>query len=179
MTHRHYALALLALGLASASLAATADDALHAIVTIALERAIAIPPDSATVRLQYGHTVAMNAVEDFDPYCVFELETVSASPQTVQPGQYQVASIQRRIQDFSGMPLMPMTSVTGAFGGDDGPSQIYYVTEFRLKSDTDRRVRSLRCESNQISIPAPSQHHLSLSEMKSATGDYFDFESVR
>lgn len=146
---------------------------------IRINEALTVPAGYATVRLQAGRTVAMNAVQEFDPYCILELDTVSERPQIVRPGRHEVVAIQKRIQDFSGMPINPMVGMGSPAGGDDGPSQIYYVTEFRLKPGGEPRVRSLRCESNQVSIPSPRQHHLSLADMRQAVGRYIDFVPVR
>ncbi len=54
---------------------------------------LTIPPESATLRLQYGKPVTRNAVQEYDPFCVFEINTVSDSPQTVRPDTLQVTRI--------------------------------------------------------------------------------------
>lgn len=145
----------------------------YAGLAVQLREPITVPAGSATVRVQNGKTVAMNAVQEFDPYCIFELDTVRDKPQPVQPGWFDVTKVEQRIQDFSGMPVMPTIGMLGPFYSGGGPSQIYYVTQFYLKSDTDPRIRSLRCESNQIGIPAPAQHFLTAAELKQAMGGYF------
>ncbi|MDR3393691.1 MAG: hypothetical protein P4L70_01685 [Parasulfuritortus sp.] len=178
MNFRTSALALIALGLAAGCQSAPTRSDVFGLSALQLNQTLTIPAGAATVRLQNGQTIATNAVQEFDPYCVFELETVSEAPQSVQPGRFTITSIERRVQDFSGMPVVPNAGVLGPYG-DDGPSQVYYVTLFHLKSDADRRVRSLRCESNQVSIPGPSQRYLSLHEMQGAVGDYFSFELPR
>jgi hypothetical protein len=147
-------------------------------MTIRLLEPLTIPGGYATVRLQSGRTAAPTAVQDTEPYCVFELDTVSAAPQTVSPGRFEVTSTEKRIQDFGGTPVMPSIGLSGLYG-HDGPSHIYYVTEFHLRSAEDRRVRSLSCQSDQSSIPGPAQHHLTLAEMKQAAGAYFDFDLPR
>jgi hypothetical protein len=143
---------------------------------IGLQHALTIPPDSATVRLQFGHTVASNAVQDTEPYCIFELSTVSEAAQPVSPERFRVTQVEQRIQDFPGMPVSPTVGMLGLFGRGSGPSQVYYVTEFRLDAGQNGHVRSLRCESNQSSLSPPRQKHLTLDEMRGAVGDYFSFD---
>jgi len=146
---------------------------------IGLEQTLTVPAGSATVRLQFGHPVASNAVQDTEPYCIFELDTVRDAPLPGAPGRFEVARVERRIQDFAGMPVSPNVGMLGLFGRGGGPSQVYYVTEFRLNSDRNSPVRSLSCQSNQISYPPQQQRHLALSEMQGAVGNYFSFELPR
>jgi hypothetical protein len=145
-------------------------------MNIVLGRTLTVPANSATVRLQFGRTVASNAVQDTEPYCIFELNTVRDVPQPLAPERFDVIRIERRIQDFSGMPVAPMQ---GLFGRDEGPSQIYFITEFHLNAGKNGNVRSLSCQSNQSSLTPPQQRHLSLQEMQGAVGDYFSFEPPR
>ncbi len=143
---------------------------------ISLEQTLTIPAGSATVRLQFGQPVASNAVQDSEPYCIFELASVRDLPQSVSPDHFAVARVERRIQDFAGMPVAPTVGMLGLFGRGNGPSQVYYVTEFRLNSDRNSLVRGLSCQSNQISYPLQQQRHLTLSEMQGALGAYFSFD---
>ncbi|MFA5081411.1 MAG: hypothetical protein WC474_02555 [Hydrogenophilaceae bacterium] len=142
-------------------------------LTVGLERALVIPPGEATVRLQYGHPVARNGVQEYDPYCILELGTVAAAAQTVPPASFRITRSQRRVEAFSGMPVMPGPS----FGGDDGgPSQMYFITEFRLHSDAQPDVRSLTCQHDQGAAGVGIPRHLTLAEMRQALGGYFVFD---
>ncbi|MDD4880469.1 MAG: hypothetical protein PHX10_02735 [Gallionellaceae bacterium] len=142
-------------------------------LTVSLERALAIPPGEATVRLQYGHTVARNGVQETDPYCILELGTVSDAAQTVPPGSFRITRSQRRVEAFSGMPVMFAPLFGGGIGEDGGPSQIYYITEFRLHSDAQPDVRSLTCQHDQGTGGVGIPRHLTLAEMRQALGGYF------
>lgn len=57
---------------------------------VQLKRPLTIEPDAATVRLQYGRIVPRNSVQEYDPFCVVELDTVRAEAQTLQPGRFEV-----------------------------------------------------------------------------------------
>ncbi len=74
--------------------------------TLTLLSAIAIPAESATVRLQYGRVTAMNAVQEQDPFCILEVEAVLPEPQTLSPGRFAVNPPRQSQESFSGMPVL-------------------------------------------------------------------------
>ena len=43
---------------------------------VQLNRPLTIEPGAATVRLQYGQIVPRNSVQEHDPFCMVELDTV-------------------------------------------------------------------------------------------------------
>lgn len=150
-----------------------ADDVFPGGTRIRLERPLTIPADSATVRLQFGHVVASNAVQETEPYCIFEVNDVGTTPNTVAAGEFQVVAVERRVQDFSGMPMSPYMNPLAGWGRDS-PSQMYFITRFQLHSAQQPGVRSLSCQSNQINIG--SRHFLGLGEMRQAVGSYFSWQ---
>lgn len=135
---------------------------------------LAIPPESATVRLQYGHPVARNAVQEHDPFCIFELETVADSTQTVQPDRFRILDVAQVIDSISATSLPGPIRVSFS---DRRPSHLYFKTRFRLASEQQPRVRMLTCMSNQF---APGNEHrmrhLTLQEMRDALGTGFRLE---
>lgn len=138
-----------------------------------LHQAVTIPAGAATLRLQYGRATASNAVQEQDPFCIFEIETVSATPQSVPPGSFPITDISRSATAFSGMPALGFAP---SFRNDDGPSQIYYKTVFRL-ADAHGSVRALACMSNQnTSGNAPFMRHLTPAEIRGALGQDFTLE---
>jgi hypothetical protein len=173
-------------GLLIGSLAACSNlgpDLNQASGALQLHENLQIPPDSASVRLQYGRIVARNAVQEQDPFCVFEVEQVSTQPQTVTPGRFRIAHLIRSIESFAGMPVLP-NAWPGAMnrrvslGGDDSPTHIYYKTTFRLAPETPQdpapQVRSLSCMSNQNAPGnAALMRHLTLAEIRAALGGWF------
>lgn len=160
------------------------DRALAELGLLHLRSAIEIEPNAATARLQYGRIVARNGVQEQDPFCVFEIDTVSEKVQTVPPGRFRISGITRSIETFAGMPVMPQfgqfwptrMNLRVGFGDDDSPTHIYYKTTFRL-TDTEQhgqpQVRSLSCMSNQNAPGnAAIMRHLTMAEIRSALGDW-------
>lgn len=144
---------------------------------LVLNQPLAIPPDAATVRLQYGRVVAFNAVQEHDPFCVFELDTVADKEQAVRPGRFDITRVGRSIETFAGMPVMPFFRLVrvGLGDSDGGPSHIYYKTTFRLRDDA-QPVRALTCMSNQMAPGIPIMRHLTLAEIRQALGGIMTLE---
>lgn len=134
-----------------------------------LNRPLTIPADAATVRLQYGQMVPRNSVQEHDPFCVVELETVGTEPQTLQPGRFEVWRVTRSISPIavSASPWIRMAQVDS-----DTPSFLYFITAFRLRDATQPNLRGMTCAWNQM---APGNQglmrHLTLDEIRSALGD--------
>jgi hypothetical protein len=167
--------ALLLAGCASSPNMTAATDSAR----LLLLNALTIPPESATLRLQYGHPVARNAVQEYDPFCVFEINTVSDSPQIVHPDTFQITRIGYRVDtiaDAAAALPWPVT-LRVAFADDDRPSHIYYKTLFWLRSEAQPGVRLLTCMHNQ-NLPGvyPFMRHLTLAEIRAALGARFRLE---
>ncbi len=147
--------------------------------SLQLRETLRIEPNAATARLQYGRIVARNAVQEQDPFCVFEIDSVRPETQTVAPGTFRIISIAQSVETFAGMPVFPTPWRVRrvAFGDDDGPTNIYYKTSFRLmdtRPDATTSVRALTCMSNQNAPGnANFMRHLTLPEIRAALGDWF------
>jgi hypothetical protein len=166
-----YLFVLLALAACS-----SAPEAAHPTGRLSLQAPITIPAGAATLRLQYGRVTAFNAVQEQDPFCVFELETVREQPQPVAPGSFDILSINRSVETFAGMPVLPFRTMRVGLGQDDGgPSQIYYKTAFRLASNP-QQARALTCMSNQYMPGIAIMRHLTLQEMRDALGGLFTLD---
>ncbi len=141
--------------------------------SVQLHRPLTIPPEAATVRLQYGRIVPRNSVQEQDPFCVVELDTVGNAPQTLQPGHFDVMQVTRSISPvLAGGAHSPFVKARLVF--DDGdPSFLYYITTFRLRDHAQPNLRMMTCAWNQM---APGNRalmrHLSLAEIRSALGDW-------
>lgn len=139
---------------------------------VQLNRPLTIEPDAATVRLQYGRIVPRNSVQEHDPFCVVELETVRTEPQTLQPGRFEVWRVSRSVSPITVMVKSPL--MQARYIEDDGdPSFLYFITEFRLRDPAQPALRGMRCAWNQM---APGNRalmrHLTLNEIRWALGDW-------
>ncbi|MGA9993542.1 MAG: hypothetical protein WBP86_14590 [Thiobacillaceae bacterium] len=142
-------------------------------VRLTLNQPLEITPDSATVRLQYGHVVARNGVQEQDPYCIFELSTVAEVPQWVKPDEFSVTRVQRSISTIArGDSLRIGGLVRVSMDSDSaGPTNYYYKTEFLLHSDSQTNVLLMTCQSNQNYTPL--KRYLTVAEIRQALGNIF------
>ena len=138
-----------------------------------LNRPLTIPAGAATVRVQYGRIVPRNGVQDHDPFCVVELNTVRETPQTLAPGRFEVVRVSRNVSQWV-QRASPFRWV--GLGDDDRPSFLYFITEFQLRDPAQPDLRGMSCAWNQM---APGNRalmrHLSLPEIESALGDWIRF----
>jgi hypothetical protein len=152
--------------------------------SLQLREPLQIEPDAASARLQYGHIVARNAVQEQDPFCVFEIDTVRAEPQIVAPGRFHITAISRSIDTIAALPEVTsgwqIRRVRFGGGGDGPPTNIYYKTIFRLRDVTAQSptpVHALICMSNQNAPGNASRmRHLTLPEIRGALGAWFTLQ---
>jgi hypothetical protein len=139
-----------------------------------LERPLVIPAESATVRLQYGHVVPRNGVQEQDPFCMVELDTVSDAPQTLQPGRFEVLRVTRSVSTiFARAASMPLMKAQFANDYDGEPSFLYYITAFRLRDPAQPNLRGMTCAWNQMAPGnRPLMRHLNLDEIRGALGGW-------
>ncbi|MGO9444909.1 MAG: hypothetical protein ACLPXB_09045 [Thiobacillaceae bacterium] len=142
-------------------------------VRLILNQSLEIRSDSATVRLQYGHVVAPNGVQEQDPYCIFELSTVAGRPQWVKPDEFKVTDVERSISTIARADLFPMGGalIPVRIGSSGGPSDYYYKTAFYLHSDSQPSVFRMTCQSNQNYTP--QKRYLTVAEIRQALGSIF------
>lgn len=138
---------------------------------VQLKRPLTIEPGAATVRLQYGRVVPRNSVQEHDPFCVVELDTVRDEAQTLQPGQFVVWRVTRSVSTIAAA-ASPFVKA-GLFVDNSQPSFLYYKTEFRLRDAAQPNLRGMTCMWDQM---APGNQflmrHLALDEIRRAVGDW-------
>ncbi len=136
-----------------------------------LNQPLTIPRDAATVRLQYGTIVPRNGVQEYDAYCVVEVNTVRAEAQILQPGRFEVWRVTRRV-DTIAAAASPFIKASHAVD-DASPSFLYYKTEFHLRDAAQPDIRNMTCAWDQM---APGNRvlmrHLTLDEIRSALGGW-------
>ncbi|MHB0975392.1 MAG: hypothetical protein ACYC0P_14245 [Thiobacillus sp.] len=139
-----------------------------------LNRPLTIPAGAATVRLQYGHVVPRNGVQEQDPYCVVELDTVSDAPQTLQPGRFEVWRVTRSISPIAAAVKSPLVRVLHVDNDDPrDTSFLYYITAFRLRDPAQPNLRGMTCAWNQMAPGnLPLMRHLTLGEIRGALGGW-------
>lgn len=139
--------------------------------TVQLNQSLTIPAGAATVRLQYGRIVPRNSVQEHDPFCIVELETVAAEPQVLQPGRFDVWRVRRSVNPVTAAATSPLVKTGHDDDGD--PSFLYFVTEFRLRDPNQPALRGMRCAWNQMApVNRMLMRHLTLDEIRGAVGGW-------
>jgi len=141
---------------------------------VRLNRPLQIDPGAATVRLQYGRIVPRNSVQEQDPFCIVEVNTLSAETQTLQPGRFEVVRVTHNVSSITvaASPYINPGYRKVGFGGDS-PSFLYFITTFRLQDANQPNIRSMTCAWNQMAPGNRSlMRYLTLDEIRSALGDW-------
>lgn len=138
-------------------------------VAVVVEKPFDIPAGDATVRLQSGQIVARNSVQEQEPFCVLESLEVAAAPQRVEPDRFEVVRVVRSISSIADGMGWVSPAVRVRFGGDDGPSFLYFQTRFDLRSPRQPEIVRLTCMANQNAAGNSGRmRHLTLPEIRAA-----------
>jgi hypothetical protein len=133
-----------------------------------LKQELTIPAHSAHVDLQGGLAVSLGKLNQYHPYCRFDVQDVRETPQSVLPDEFLVKRVYRQITDVvakrSGLLRV------GRVSDEGGPTFMIYRTVFELKSARQPQVRRLTCE--HWDRPALGDH-LSLRQIRTALGEFF------
>lgn len=138
-----------------------------------LNQTLEVPANWATARLQFGRLVAFGSVQEQEPHCIFEINTVRPEPQRVEPDTFAVTRVQRSISDNSASSGFFIRS---AFADEARPTQMFYKTTFTLRSALQPGVLRLICQSDQYAAGISIPNHLTVAEIRQALGDIFTLE---
>lgn len=143
-------------------------------VALVLDTPLVIGPGEATLRLQSGRVVARNAVQEQEPFCVLESLRVLPDAQRVEPDRFAVTRVARSVSSIAEAAGPVADVVRVRFGGDDGPTFLYFKTEFTLHSPRQPDIVRLTCMVNQNAAGnAGAMRHLTLAEIRQAVAGYF------
>jgi len=129
---------------------------------ISLLKKVTIPANTAHIYFQGGVVSSPKATNQYHPFCRFEVNQLSEAAQIIMPNLYTL----KRIRSDYEVVSMPDTRL--------------YYTEFRLSSDKDKNVRSLKC--GQWARPDDSITYLTIKQMQDSLGSYMTIklpESVK
>lgn len=138
-----------------------------------LNKAIVIPGETASVHIQDGEpkTAYMNPVENYRPYCIFEVTTLLPTPRTINPDIFNVSRVVLDEEIVSLLPKLAslVTSAGGhGFYSSGGATAVVYATVMYLESETQPDVFRLSCQ--HWDDPALGEH-LSLQDIALALGE--------
>lgn len=134
---------------------------------LTLHQRLAIPINTARVYLQHGKLVSAEEVSRFYPSCWFTVNKVSDGKQFIEAGVYHVTSVNHYRRPF-GLGSIDGVRVAGPFVGGtfDRASEIDFITEMRMSSDTLPHVRRFMCKITDDSLG----RYLTLEDIRAALG---------
>lgn len=140
---------------------------------LVLNHALEIPANWATVRLQSGKIVAFGQVQEQEPHCIVEMDTVRSEPQRIEPDTFNIVRVQRSISQLAGASGF---FIRAAHASDTQPTQMFYRTTFILKSDKQPWVLRMACQSDQYAAGIGIPRQLSVPEIRRALGNILTLE---
>jgi hypothetical protein len=138
-----------------------------------LNQALEIPANWATARLQSGKVLAFGHVQEQEPHCIFEIASVRAEPQRIEPDIFTIIKVQRSVSELAAASGF---FIRAAFTDGNRPTQMFYKTTFMLKSDRQPGVLRMICQSDQHAAGMGIPRHLSVSEIRRALGNILTLE---
>ena len=142
---------------------------------LALNQAIEIPPDRATLRFQFGKVVP--SVHEYEPHCIFEVTTISEAPQRIKPDLFLITKVRSGSSIYAAQLSQPGIMHAGWMFDDTGPTHYYYKTEMFLRSERQPHVLMLTCQHVWVvGTDWSRQRPPTLAEMQQALGAYFTFK---
>jgi len=136
--------------------------------TLTLNRDLSIPPDRPGVYLQLGkQSDTLGPINQYTPYCRFELRSLSDTPRTVRPEKFMITRVHQETP-LAGVPSgFRLARVSSEATGE--PAYYIFATLLDLHSDTQPDVYRLDCRHYQY--PFVTARHLSVDEIRQALGD--------
>jgi hypothetical protein len=140
---------------------------------LVLNQPLEIPANWATARLQYGRQVPFGHVQEQEPHCIFEIDTVRAVPQRVEADVFAVTAVHRSVSELAAGHGFFMRS---ALADDDAPVPIFFKTTFMLRSEKQPGVLRMACQVGPYSDDIVEHRHLTVTEIRQALGSVFTLE---
>lgn len=137
-----------------------------------LNQELEIPANAARVRIQSGEVRPFGLVNQFYPYCEFEVRQVKQTTQSVQPDEFVIHRVGHQVYQIGAShPTVANFGLNISLTGGDGPRQIFYATLLHLRSQKQPDVLKLTCEKDQRGFPGVIYaRHLTVAEIIETLG---------
>lgn len=135
-----------------------------------LKRPLRIPPNTATVFIQYGKVVSSRQKDNFYAHCWFTSWYVRDQAQVIKPDTFTINDSQQ-LEDVVSRHTNTMLAMNGPGIGmneDGGPMALAYSTVMHIHSDKQPDIRRFGC--GYWENPDDAQH-LTVAEMQKALGN--------
>jgi len=167
---KHIALSLLALTAGCAAPFGPPPADSPAVGALILHHSVTVPPEHARAFLQRGQSIAKRQLDEYLVNCNLEVRQVLEQPQEIQPGRFDVLSIQGLYGSVVRAGSLRLASAED--GGS--PSMIHLGWHFWLRATGQPDLMRLTCR-GELADP-PDAQQPTLAEIASALGDIASLE---
>ena len=129
-----------------------------------LNTAVEIPPNQASIYLQYGKVVREKDIQVREANCKFEVRDVLPVAQTIQNDTFVIQRVQLQNQFVAYDRVIVASAMEAQFGS---PVAEVYTTTYYLKSEKQPQVLYLTCQHWEV---VGDGNHLSIEEIRQALG---------
>ncbi len=139
---------------------------------VRINEELTVPARWARVFLQRGDTVAYADVNRYYPSCDFELYTVKETPQSIEPGSFNVIDVQRGTEEIVRYRPVHYASrglLAYSGPGSGGQYMIMHTVRMRLESAEQPGMYMLTCRGG-LDDP-PNAREPSINDMRMGLGD--------
>ncbi len=142
--------------------------------TLIQNQDVVIPPHLAGVFIQGGQLLPLSRINQYYPYCKFEVLKLGDSAQTVRADTYVIEKVAQEIAHSVDAGLIRLAGLSVGIGihagMDDGASMQTYATRLYLRSEKQPGVYRLSC--GQWAYPATGRH-VTINEIRKTLGEIF------
>jgi len=142
--------------------------------TLVQNQDVVIPPNQAGAYLQGGLILPLSQINQYHPFCKFEVLRVGETAQTVKADTYVIKKVVQEISDSVDAGQIRLAALSGGIGilaGDrDGASALTFATRMYLRSNKQPDVFRLSC--GQWAFPSTGQH-VTIHQMRSVLGGVY------
>ncbi len=142
-----------------------------------LNQPLQIAPESVSVFMQHGRLIAEPLIDRYQPYCKFELYSMSETARRVAPDSFVVEKVVDETELTTQSPPDPAAGLlAGLMLVSDTPSIYTYATHLYLHSEIQPDVYRLSCMHWE---DVQDDNYLTVAQMREAMGDILTLELAR
>jgi hypothetical protein len=140
---------------------------------ITVHKTLTINANRTRVFLQHGKVVENHLMNEYRVNCNFEVNTLGESPRFIQPGQFTVTHVERRMDSVvlnGAIQLAAAGTVELVVAEQRGTPMMFEEIRFSLHSDAQLDVRELACRgamANMADMELPTRQ-----EIQAALGSF-------
>ncbi len=138
-----------------------------------LNQPLQIAPESVSVFMQHGNLIAEPLIDRYQPYCKFELYTMSEAARQVAPDTFVIEKVVDETELTTQLTPPAARLLAGLMLVSDTPSIYTYTTHFYLHSEVQPDVYRLSCMHWE---DVQDDNYLTVAQMREAMGDIFMLE---